>query len=374
MRLNGASSRLQIYDSRERAVVSAADGFLRAGAALVRGFRPRRRPGSPARILLLRLERIGDLRDGASGDRRRPRPRARCGHRPRRRQLESRAGRRDCRGVVGQGSRCAMARARGRRTGRHFAAQGGARMARGTITISRSISNRISARTCCSPRLVPRGRRDFRAVAAVHSSTRAIPYDPNAHTTDNARRLVAAALGGGATAGASGNTAHPEILRGGCGETPRRPFRTSRRRARERRTGDQAVASRAVRRGRAAPRHAAGATIVLTGTAGDREARRSGRVGAAAGTCHRCRDRFGTARRRRDPPPSRSVCHRRHRPHAPGGCGGDANRGGVRPLAAGALRAARAPRSGCPGRSSVQPVQPHPPSTRALCRPHARLP
>ena len=61
MRLNGASSRLQIYDSRERAVVSAADGLLRAGAALAGRFRPRRRPGSPARILLLRLERIGDL-------------------------------------------------------------------------------------------------------------------------------------------------------------------------------------------------------------------------------------------------------------------------------------------------------------------------
>ena len=61
MRLNGASSRLQIYDSRERAVVSAADGVLRAGAAVARRFRSRRPPGSPARILLLRLERIGDL-------------------------------------------------------------------------------------------------------------------------------------------------------------------------------------------------------------------------------------------------------------------------------------------------------------------------
>ena len=34
----------------------------------------------------------------------------------------------------------------------------------------------------------------------------AIPYDANAHTTDNARRLVAAALGSGATAGAGGST------------------------------------------------------------------------------------------------------------------------------------------------------------------------
>src|SRR4051794_7241616 len=61
MHSNGASSRLQIYDPRERAVVSVADELLAAGAALARRFRSRRPPASPARILLLRLERIGDL-------------------------------------------------------------------------------------------------------------------------------------------------------------------------------------------------------------------------------------------------------------------------------------------------------------------------
>src|SRR3954468_3934397 len=61
MRLNGASPRLQIYDRRERAIVAAADGLLGAGAALVSPFRSRKRTGTPARILLLRLERIGDL-------------------------------------------------------------------------------------------------------------------------------------------------------------------------------------------------------------------------------------------------------------------------------------------------------------------------
>ncbi len=53
---------LQIYDSRERLVVGCADVVLRAVTALI----PRRRravcpPGEPRRILLLRLERIGDL-------------------------------------------------------------------------------------------------------------------------------------------------------------------------------------------------------------------------------------------------------------------------------------------------------------------------
>ena len=58
---DGPSSRLQIYDSRERALVSAADRILAVGAAFARPFRRRRQPSRPERILLLRLERIGDL-------------------------------------------------------------------------------------------------------------------------------------------------------------------------------------------------------------------------------------------------------------------------------------------------------------------------
>jgi ADP-heptose:LPS heptosyltransferase len=54
-------SRLHIYDRRERALVAAADRLLGSSAALLRPFRRRRRPDSPQRILLLRLERIGDL-------------------------------------------------------------------------------------------------------------------------------------------------------------------------------------------------------------------------------------------------------------------------------------------------------------------------
>ena len=53
--------RLHIYDRRERALVNAADLALSAAAGLSRPFRRRRRPVHPQRILLLRLERIGDL-------------------------------------------------------------------------------------------------------------------------------------------------------------------------------------------------------------------------------------------------------------------------------------------------------------------------
>jgi ADP-heptose:LPS heptosyltransferase len=53
--------RLQISDRRERALVAAADRALSVAAALGRPLRRRRRPATPARILLLRIERIGDL-------------------------------------------------------------------------------------------------------------------------------------------------------------------------------------------------------------------------------------------------------------------------------------------------------------------------
>jgi lipopolysaccharide heptosyltransferase II len=52
---------LHIYDPRERALVATADRVLQAAALAARPFRRRIRPGSPRRLLLLRLERIGDL-------------------------------------------------------------------------------------------------------------------------------------------------------------------------------------------------------------------------------------------------------------------------------------------------------------------------
>jgi hypothetical protein len=54
-------SPLQIYDRRERALVAAADRVFAVGAGIARPFRRRRAPAAPRRVLLLRLERIGDL-------------------------------------------------------------------------------------------------------------------------------------------------------------------------------------------------------------------------------------------------------------------------------------------------------------------------
>jgi ADP-heptose:LPS heptosyltransferase len=52
---------LQIYDDRERALVGAADKALALLSTTVRPFRRRARVSNPRRILVLRLERIGDL-------------------------------------------------------------------------------------------------------------------------------------------------------------------------------------------------------------------------------------------------------------------------------------------------------------------------
>jgi ADP-heptose:LPS heptosyltransferase len=52
---------LQIPYPRERAIVGAADLGLTAAAALTGPFRTRRKPAAPRRVLALRLERIGDL-------------------------------------------------------------------------------------------------------------------------------------------------------------------------------------------------------------------------------------------------------------------------------------------------------------------------
>jgi lipopolysaccharide heptosyltransferase II len=54
------AGRLQIYDRRERALVAAADAALSA-AVWAFGRRERPRPAEARRILVLRLERIGDL-------------------------------------------------------------------------------------------------------------------------------------------------------------------------------------------------------------------------------------------------------------------------------------------------------------------------
>jgi lipopolysaccharide heptosyltransferase II len=56
-----SGERLHIYDRRERSLVSIVDHGLRLTALLARPFRRRQTPSAPRRILLLRIERIGDL-------------------------------------------------------------------------------------------------------------------------------------------------------------------------------------------------------------------------------------------------------------------------------------------------------------------------
>jgi len=52
---------LHIADRRERALVATADWILGSAAGMTRPFRRRAQPAAPKRILVLRLERIGDL-------------------------------------------------------------------------------------------------------------------------------------------------------------------------------------------------------------------------------------------------------------------------------------------------------------------------
>jgi ADP-heptose:LPS heptosyltransferase len=52
---------LHIYDRRERALVTTADRVIAVAASLARPLRSRHASPSPRRILILRLERIGDL-------------------------------------------------------------------------------------------------------------------------------------------------------------------------------------------------------------------------------------------------------------------------------------------------------------------------
>jgi lipopolysaccharide heptosyltransferase II len=56
-----SGDRLHIYDRRERSLVAAADHVFRLAALAARPFRRRHAPSAPRRILLLRIERIGDL-------------------------------------------------------------------------------------------------------------------------------------------------------------------------------------------------------------------------------------------------------------------------------------------------------------------------
>ena len=165
----------------------------------------------------------------------------------------------------------------------------------------------------------------------------ALDYDPRAHTTDNARALVAAVLRRRPRAGAPATAI--------SGVPPRRTRAPRRLLAPQRGplVGVHVSGGRAIKqwdperfaRGRAhgsSPRR--GATIVLTGSAGGSRRSSIRSRGAAAGRGHRrSRATLDLLDARRAPRAARPARHRRHRPDAPGRRGRHAGRRGVRPVA-----------------------------------------
>jgi ADP-heptose:LPS heptosyltransferase len=204
---------LQIYDPRERALVTAADRALGAAAAALRPFRARRRPpAAPQRILLLRLERIGDLimTLPAFGDVRTLAPGARVDL------------------VVGSWNASLARAVKGVDTVESLdagwlARGAGGRPLRSLLGTARTWRER---RYDLAINFEPDIRTNLLAAAAGAAWTvgyrsggggavldAALDFDTRAHTTANARRLVAAAFGRGSDQPAGGLLAIPDVAR-----------------------------------------------------------------------------------------------------------------------------------------------------------------
>ncbi len=114
-----------------------------------------------------------------------------------------------------------------------------------------------------------------------------------------------------------------------------------------------------------------GATIVLTGSPEDAALVATLRSSLRRLSSHRRFRRRRPAHSGRDPRTSRCVRHRRHRTDAPGRCCRDTGCRDIRSFGSRQVRASRTARSCRTRRSAVQPVQSDPPSTGAMCGPHA---
>lgn len=264
-------ARLNIYDRRERMLVGAADRALQAAAAVVRPLRRRHPPAVPGRILLVRLERIGDLLMtlAAIGDVRRLVPEA---------EIDL---------VVGTWNAALAKTIRGVTRVRTLDAawltrdEGGlglaslARAARAwrpdhyDLVINFEPDIRSNLLVAMSGARWTAGYRSGGGGALLDL---ALDYDNSAHTTDNARRLVARALG--APESRSAPPAAPIVIpEAARAEAARRIAG-----ARGPLVGLHASGGRAVKQwdvdrfAEVARRLVAerGATIVLTGSAGDR--------------------------------------------------------------------------------------------------------
>ncbi|OFW23849.1 MAG: hypothetical protein A3G21_02880 [Acidobacteria bacterium RIFCSPLOWO2_12_FULL_66_21] len=186
--------RLHIYDRRERRLVLAADGMFAAAAALARPFRSRRPVASPRRILLLRLERIGDLVMvlPAIADVRRLAPDARI-------DLVVGSWNQSLASAVPEVSRVETLDAA-------WLARGGT--GRGIVSLSRAARAWRTEDYDLAINFEPDLRSNVLLAASGAAWTAgyrsggggalvdvALDYDTRAHTTDNARRLVAAVFG-----------------------------------------------------------------------------------------------------------------------------------------------------------------------------------
>lgn len=185
---------LQIYDRRERALVTAADRLLALGVALLQPLRRRRAPAAPRRILLLRLERIGDLLMAL----------------PAIADVQALAPQAEIDLVVGSWN-ATLARAvapvrRVHTLDAAWLARGGHGL--GMYSLARAARGWRRERYDLAINFEPDARSNLLAASAGAAWSvgyrsggggalldLALDYDAGAHTTDNARRLVAAALG-----------------------------------------------------------------------------------------------------------------------------------------------------------------------------------
>jgi ADP-heptose:LPS heptosyltransferase len=269
MRLNGPSPRLQIHDRRERAIVAAADGLLGAGATLVRPFRSPRRPGTPARILLLRLERIGDLVMAlpAIADVRALAPDAAI-------DLVVGSWNRELAGAIASVSsvRTLDAKWLGRENGglgivSLLGAAREWRRDRYDLAINFEPDIRTNLLLAASGAAWTAG---FSSGGGGPLLDTAIPYAVTAHTTDNARRLVAAVLGDTASVTKGSTLRIPEAA---YGVADRRLARVSGPLVGIHVSGGRAIKQWPPERFAEVARgliSTVGATLVLTGTAADR--------------------------------------------------------------------------------------------------------
>jgi ADP-heptose:LPS heptosyltransferase len=188
---------LQIANRRERRLVFTADRALALTAAIAAPFRRRRRPAGPGRILLLRLERIGDLVMAlpAIADVRALAPSAEIDFvvgswNSALAQAIDGVTRVECldaswlsRGTSGVGLLPMLRQARGWRDRRYDLAINFEPDIRSNLLIAASGASWSAG---------------YRSGGGGPVLDQALEYDPRAHTSDNARRLVDEVMGSGA--------------------------------------------------------------------------------------------------------------------------------------------------------------------------------